>query len=246
MSLEQPQPGPPPPPNTAAPKAINYYNVLQVDPAATTTVIRYAYRYLAAMYHPDNSETADVEKFKLVTDAWRVLSDPNKRNAYDIQSNIAVSVKSSATLQSAMGRASTSATGTSTNAPGANLANTPSTTSSLVPPTPGANPQPDDPSNGRKGAEPRRSTAWKEIDLRLAVLQMLMDAKRKKPQSGGASAVLFMDCLGIDMAEMEYILWYLSEKHYIKREDAQFAITIAGVDYLVDQLSKTEIVDPRK
>ncbi|HNG75817.1 MAG TPA: DnaJ domain-containing protein, partial [Candidatus Obscuribacter sp.] len=52
-----------------AAKPINYYDLLQVNRDAHSTIIRYAYRFLAAMYHPDNTETGDAEKFRIITDA---------------------------------------------------------------------------------------------------------------------------------------------------------------------------------
>ena len=40
---------------------VNFYKLLQVDSTAETTIIRYAYRYLAARYHPGNSDTGSPE-----------------------------------------------------------------------------------------------------------------------------------------------------------------------------------------
>ena len=65
-------------------RELNYYQLLQVNREAHSTIIRYAYRFLAAMYHPDNSETGDAEKFRVITEAWRTLSDEGKRAAYDM------------------------------------------------------------------------------------------------------------------------------------------------------------------
>src|SRR5258706_16401309 len=82
------QPPPPPPRPGAAPQQQapqTYYQLLQVDPNANPTIIRYAYRFLAAMFHPDNAESGDAEKFKTITEAWRTLSDGAKRQAYDMQ-----------------------------------------------------------------------------------------------------------------------------------------------------------------
>jgi hypothetical protein len=90
---------------------------------------------------------------------------------------------------------------------------------------------------------PKAGLAWQEVELRLAILQVLMEARRKKPQSGGASARMLMDCLNVELAEIEYVLWYLREKNMIQRTEAAFMITIQGVDYLVDQLSKTQPMD---
>lgn len=62
-----------------------YYEVLQVSKTASETEIKRAYRKLAMRYHPDrNPEDAQAEeKFKEITEAYEVLSDPQKRAAYD-------------------------------------------------------------------------------------------------------------------------------------------------------------------
>ena len=65
------------------PNTPNYYEVLQVSRAAQPLIITKAYRLLAALYHPDNKETGDRETFHTVVAAYRVLSDPVRRAAYD-------------------------------------------------------------------------------------------------------------------------------------------------------------------
>lgn len=63
----------------------DYYKTLGVDKNATKEEIKKVYRRLAKKYHPDKNpgDKASEEKFKEVTEANEVLSDPEKRKKYD-------------------------------------------------------------------------------------------------------------------------------------------------------------------
>ena len=63
----------------------DYYEVLGVAKNADEKTIKKAYRKLAKKYHPDtNAGNPDAEKkFKEVTEAYSVLSDPEKKKMYD-------------------------------------------------------------------------------------------------------------------------------------------------------------------
>ena len=63
----------------------DYYEVLGVDRQADEATIKKAYRKLAMKYHPDrNPDNKEAEeKFKEIGEAYEVLSDPEKRAAYD-------------------------------------------------------------------------------------------------------------------------------------------------------------------
>lgn len=65
----------------------NYYEVLGVDKKASADQIKSAYRKLAKQYHPDlhPGDAAAAEKFKEINEANEVLSDSQKRAAYDYE-----------------------------------------------------------------------------------------------------------------------------------------------------------------
>jgi hypothetical protein len=62
---------------------VDYYEFMQISPSAEPQTIQRVYRMLAARYHPDNPETGDMEKFVLLQEAYRVLSDSDARAKYD-------------------------------------------------------------------------------------------------------------------------------------------------------------------
>lgn len=63
----------------------DYYEFLEISPQATQDTIHRVYRFLASRYHPDHPETGDLEKFALLTSAYKVLSDPARRAEYNAQ-----------------------------------------------------------------------------------------------------------------------------------------------------------------
>jgi len=210
---------PPPRPNQAPPPApqsqpqaqaskdikdLNYYELLQVDRDAHTTIIRYAYRFLAAMYHPDNGETGNADKFRIVSEAWKTLSDEGKRLAYDMslgaKEQSAPSNQQTQSKPSEFGRSSMPLT-------------------------------------------PKSGINWNETELRLAILQVLLTARRQNPKTGGASGKMMMDVLNIDnISEIEFAIWYLRESGFLEVGERVFMISVKGVDYLTQQLSRTEVL----
>ncbi len=67
----------------ATKKDVDHYEVLQLSPRADMDTVHRVFRIMAARFHPDNPESGDAEKFLLLTDAYAVLSDPEKRAHYD-------------------------------------------------------------------------------------------------------------------------------------------------------------------
>src|SRR6476619_3481915 len=69
----------------AAPQTKDYYGILGVKKSASAEDIRKAFRKLARKYHPDVNpgDKSAEEKFKQMSEANDVLSDPKKRKIYD-------------------------------------------------------------------------------------------------------------------------------------------------------------------
>ncbi|KAL6559459.1 hypothetical protein OROGR_004576 [Orobanche gracilis] len=66
---------------------VDYYNILKVNRNASDEDLKKAYRRLAMIWHPDknvNNKQEAEAKFKQISEAYDVLSDPQKRQIYDL------------------------------------------------------------------------------------------------------------------------------------------------------------------
>ena len=62
----------------------NLYSILGVAPNASDEDIKKVYRSLAMRYHPDRNDAPGAEvRFKSITKAYEILSDPAKREEYN-------------------------------------------------------------------------------------------------------------------------------------------------------------------
>ena len=62
----------------------DHYAILGLDSAATLADAKKAFRQKAALHHPDRNAAADAPaRFRAVQEAYEVLSDADKRQAYD-------------------------------------------------------------------------------------------------------------------------------------------------------------------
>jgi curved DNA-binding protein CbpA len=62
----------------------DYYEVLQISSNAEPETIHRVYRLLAQRYHPDNRDTGNEMRFRELSEAYQVLTDPERRAKYDI------------------------------------------------------------------------------------------------------------------------------------------------------------------
>lgn len=70
----------------------DYYEILRVDSSASESQIRQAYKKQSLLHHPDRQSNASekqraeaTKQFQTIADAYYVLSDPERRRAYDAQ-----------------------------------------------------------------------------------------------------------------------------------------------------------------
>jgi len=68
----------------------DYYDVLKVKRTATQNQIKQAYKQLAKKHHPDLPNIKNDRKFKLISESYNTLKDPQRKLKYDIVSTIPV------------------------------------------------------------------------------------------------------------------------------------------------------------
>ncbi len=64
---------------------LDYYEILQVSPNADADTVERVFRHLAKKFHPDNTSSGDTDRFRVVMEAHKILSDPGARAAYDVK-----------------------------------------------------------------------------------------------------------------------------------------------------------------
>jgi len=62
----------------------DWYELLQISPNAEPETIHRVYRLLARRFHPDNAQTGNDDRFRAITRAYEVLSNPEHRAKYDV------------------------------------------------------------------------------------------------------------------------------------------------------------------
>ena len=103
----------------------DYYDILGVPRGAADDDIKRAFRKLAQQWHPDvNTSTEADVRFKEINEAYQVLSDPQRRQAYDmfgqprpVRADSTRSARAAAAASAAASRASATSSTPSSAAP---------------------------------------------------------------------------------------------------------------------------------
>jgi hypothetical protein len=164
-------------------KEIDHYETLQVSPRADRETIERVFRHMAKRFHPDNNSTGDAERFSQVMEAYRVLSDPEARAAYDARYT-------------------------------------------------------DVRRQQWKIFDQASATSDVETDrrIRIGILTLLYQARRRDVSSPGVGALELESILGCPSDHMEFHVWYLKEKGWVQRLDTGLlAITVDGVERLHEE-----------
>jgi curved DNA-binding protein CbpA len=64
---------------------VDYYELLQLSSNADTDTVERVFRHLIKKFHPDNANSGDNDRFLLILEAHRTLTDPKARAGYDVQ-----------------------------------------------------------------------------------------------------------------------------------------------------------------
>jgi curved DNA-binding protein CbpA len=67
-----------------ADQSSDYYEILQISTNAEPETVHRVYRLLAQRFHPDNAATGNDVRFRELSQAYQVLSDPEQRAKYDV------------------------------------------------------------------------------------------------------------------------------------------------------------------
>lgn len=160
---------------------IDYYDVLQVNDNAETETIGRVYRLLAQRFHPDNRESGNEKVFREITEAYSVLSDPEKRAKYDVLYH--QRRKDRWRLVSA-------------------------------------------------GPNSENDFEMEQV-MRLTLLEALYTKRRINPSDPGIYRRDIERMLGRPQEQLEFTIWFLSQKKFLVADDnARLILTAEGAEYL--------------
>lgn len=78
---------------------------------------------------------------------------------------------------------------------------------------------------------------WNDDKLQLAILQVLLDKRKKRPSNGGASGQGLFNCLKLDStSQLQSAVSFLLANGFIEVSERNFMITANGVDYVANHM----------
>ena len=164
----------------AANEGVDYYEVLQVSDNAEPETISRVYRSLAQRYHPDNRETGNESRFREITEAYQILSNPEKRASYDATNQ---KIKRDRWRVVSAGPES-------------------------------------------------ENNFELEQAIRLTVLEALYTKRRVEPESPGFYFRELERMIGRPAVQLQFTIWFLTQKRLINSEDGRMYLTADGAEYL--------------
>lgn len=84
-----------------------------------------------------------------------------------------------------------------------------------------------------------KHVTWEDVELKVWVLRLLLAARKRDPANGGATvAILNRDLVYVDAEEIASIVDWLKRQGFVETltDEQMFLITVAGVDFIYDQL----------
>jgi curved DNA-binding protein CbpA len=164
----------------------DHYETMQISASAEPETIHRVYRLLAQRFHPDNKETGNAPRFRELTEAYEILSDPERRAQYDA-------------VHQQFWRERWK----------------------MV-----------DGSNGGGDVDVRA-----ERIARLTLLELLYTRRRTEPCLPAMSLLDIETLIGRPREHLEFSIWFLTQKGFIKRgDDSGLTITAEGVEYLENNM----------
>ena len=202
----------------------DYYQFLMVSPEADRAMVEWAVRLLAARYGKKNGQFVDEKRYNQVREAYRTLSDPEKREAYDKLREQHVAKQAPAAPAPAPAPAAASA-------PAEEEASGKPT--EVKPVRPLSSGERRDPDKITIELEVTADDVVLERRKRQSLMSALYDILIRRPRNPELGRAEIARTVGVATDELEAAIWYLREQELLKTTNAGlYAITAQGVDWV--------------
>ncbi|CAN1158404.1 DnaJ homolog subfamily B member 14 [Linum perenne] len=185
---------------------VDWYSVLGVSPMADEETVKKQYRKLALALHPDKNKCPGADgAFQLVSEAWSLLSDRDKRMAYNVKLNQPSLYQRDHPNQQNKASPSSqpSANGFPTSSSSARAKASPSS-------QPSANGFPSSSSSARKGAKRKKSNSTRQASTSSSKKQTTFTGTASEDQSSSKKTNTFWTICNQCKTQYEYLRVYLN------------------------------------